>query len=142
MTGHIATAEVSVDATPERVWKCLTEPDLVAAWMMGSRLQTDWTVGGPITWAGEFDGKSYEDKGQVKRVVPGERLTVTHWSPMSGEPETPDNTHTLDYTLSPEGDRTQLKLEQDNCADEDQAAEFAKNWQSMLDALKGVAEQT
>src|SRR5450759_2326188 len=65
MAGFTATAQTDVAATPERVWAALTKPEQIAAYMRGSRVTTTWHVGSSITWDGEYDGRSYQDKGTV-----------------------------------------------------------------------------
>ena len=39
--------------------------------MFGTEVHTDWSIGGPIRWRGEWEGKAYEDKGQVLEFEPG-----------------------------------------------------------------------
>lgn len=138
--GHVATAEVAVDASPEKVWAALTEPDQVEVWMMGSKVETSWEVGSPITWNGEHEGESYQDKGEVLTYDEPRELSVTHYSPMMGEPDEPENYHTLVYTLEPSGDGTTLSLTQDGNESEEQAEQFSQNWQQMLDGLKSHVE--
>ena len=140
MTGHVATARTEVAATPDRVWQAMTDPDQIAEYMMGSRVDTDWQVGSPITWSGEFDGKPYQDKGEVLEVQPGKVLEVTHYSPLMGEEDRPESYHRVRYELSGTGDGTVVALTQDGCDSEEQAQQFSQNWQGMLDGLKKVAE--
>ena len=140
MTGYEATASVDVAAAPDRVWAALTDPDQIAQWMMGSRVETDWEVGSPVTWSGELDGRSYQDKGEVLEADPGTRLSVTHYSPLMGDEDVPENYHTVSYDLAPSGDGTAVTLTQDGCDSEEQAEQFSQNWQGMLDGLKKVAE--
>lgn len=140
MTDHVAHAEVTIDATPDEVWQALTAPDQVTKWMAGTELTTDWEVGGPITWKGEMDGKPYEDKGEVRAFEPTSQLVVTHYSPLMGQPDEPENYHTLTYELTGTDDGTKLTLAQDGNESPEQAEQFAKNWQQMLDALKSAAE--
>jgi uncharacterized protein YndB with AHSA1/START domain len=141
MTGHVARAEVHVNAPPSQVWEALTNPDLIARYMQGSRVETSWQVGSPITWSGEYEGKAYQDNGEVLAVEPEARLQVSHYSPMSGQPDEPGNYHRLDYRLA-EADTggTRLSLEQDGCDSAEQAKSFSANWQSMLDAMKQTVE--
>ncbi len=140
MSGMIATASTDIDATPEQVWDSLTEPQQIAVWMQGAQVSTTWEVGSPITWDGEYDGRRYQDKGNVLIHDEPHILSVTHYSPMMGEPDAPENYHTLVYTLTPKSDGTRLELTQDGCTDQDQADQFSQNWQQMLDALKAHLE--
>ncbi len=140
MTGYQATARTQVAAPPERVWEAMTDPDQIAEYMMGSRVETDWRVGSPITWNGEWEGRAYQDRGEVLEVEPGSRLVVTHYSAMSGQEDAPESYHTVRYELAPAGGGTTVSLTQDGCDSEEQAEQFSKNWQMMLDGLKKVAE--
>jgi uncharacterized protein YndB with AHSA1/START domain len=140
MTGIVATAEIDVTATPKQVWAALTDPDLIKQYMFGSVVATDWQPGSPITWAGEYEGKPYEDKGSVLTVEPVELLEVTHYSPMSGAEDKPENYHRLTYRLAPSGDGTHVELSQDNNADEAAAEHSRQMWASVLSGLKDVVE--
>ncbi len=140
MSGHVATAEVQVAADPERVWAALTEPAQIAVYMQGSTVTTDWQVGSPITWDGEHDGRAYQDKGEVLTYDEPRELSVTHYSPMMGQPDEPGSYHTLVYTLEPEDDGTRLTLTQDGNESAEQAEQFSQSWQQMLDGLKEHVE--
>lgn len=63
--GYEAISTITVEAPRSAVWAALVEPDLVIQYMHGTQLETDWKVGSPITWSGEWKGKSYQDKGTV-----------------------------------------------------------------------------
>ena len=65
---HVATAETEIEASPAEVWKALTDPELIKKYMFGSEVVTDWQPGSPITWKGEYEGKPYEDKGEILEV--------------------------------------------------------------------------
>ncbi len=136
MSGLIATATTDIRTPPEQVWAALTQPSQIAAWMQGSQVTTTWEVGSPITWDGEYDGHTYQDKGEVLTHDEPNVLSMTHYSPMMGEPDEPESYHTLVYTLTPDGEHTHLELTQDGCTDQQQADQFSQNWQQMLDAVK------
>lgn len=140
MAGVVATADVDIEAPVSRVWRALTDPREIEQYMFGTRVETDWQPGSRIVWRGEFDGKPYEDRGEILAVEPERRLTMTHFSPLSGQDEVPENYHTLTYSLDRRGDATHVSLSQDNNAD-DAAAEHAQGmWSQMLGGLKKVVE--
>ena len=114
MNGIVATASIDIEAPATRVWAALTEPDQIAAYMFGSRVETDWEVGHPITWNGEWEGRPYQDKGQVLAYDEPARLSVTHFSPLTGQDDVPENYHTLVYELDESAGVTTVSLSQDN----------------------------
>ena len=140
MADLVATAETEIDAPPSRVWRALTDPDLIEQYMFGARVVTDWQPGSSIVWKGEYEGKAYEDKGEVLEVVPERRLRMTHFSPLSGADDVPENYHTLTVELEAENGTTHVSLSQDNNKSEEAAEHSRANWDKMLSGLKEVVE--
>ena len=140
MTGRVATAEAEIHAPRSEVWRALTDPDQIQKYMFGSRVETDWKPGSRITWKGTFEGKEYEDKGEVLEVVKDRRLKVSHFSPLSGQRDAPENYHTLVYELKGDDGKTHVSLSQDNNPTEEAAAQSQANWEKMLSALKELVE--
>lgn len=140
MANIVAVAETDISASPARVWSALTDPSQIREYMFGSQVETDWKPGSAIVWRGEYQGTEYEDKGRVVEVEPQRRLVVTHFSPMSGQLDVPENYHTLTHVLEPQGDGTHITLSQDNNANDEEAAHSRDNWAAMLSSLKKVIE--
>ena len=140
MGDHIATAETEIDAPPAKVWVALTDPEQIKQYMFGSQVVTDWKQGSPIVWKGEYEGKKYEDKGEIVEIEPERRLKVTHFSPLSGQEDRPENYHSLVYELEESRGRTHVSLSQDNNPDEEAAEHSRANWEKMLAGLKQVVE--
>lgn len=140
MAGHVATAEADIRAPRSAVWRALTDPDQIQKYMFGSRVETDWKPGSRITWKGEYEGERYEDKGQVLEVEHERRLTLTHFSPLSGDEDVPENYHTLVYELDESDGTTHVSLSQDNNKSEEAAEHSRANWGNMLSGLKEVVE--
>lgn len=59
---------------------------------------------------------------------------------MSGQPDEPENYHTLTYTLSKHGTHTKVVLTQDNNGSEDEAERSSSTWAAMLEGLKKTVE--
>jgi uncharacterized protein YndB with AHSA1/START domain len=129
-----------VEAPPERVWAVITDPVAAREFMFGTELETDWTVGGPIRWRGVYEGRSYEDHGVVLEFEPPRRLVNTHFSPLGGQEDVPENHHTLTWTLEGDGP-TVLTLTQDNNPTPDAAAHSQANWDSLVAKVKEIAER-
>jgi len=138
--GLIARASVGIDAPTNEVWHALIDPDRVERYMFGTRVVTDWEVGGPITWSGEWQGNQYDDRGEILEFQPERRLVCTHYSPLSGEPDRPENYHTVAIDLASSVMGTTVTLAQDNNQTEEAREHSEANWQSMFDSLKDHVE--
>ncbi|VXC19283.1 SRPBCC domain-containing protein [Arthrobacter sp. 8AJ] len=138
---HVATSVTMIDAGPERVWEVITDPAAVKEFMFGATLQTDWRVGSPITWQGEWEGKPFQDKGRILEVEPGRKLVYTHFSPLSGQEDKPENYHTLEWTLEDRDGATKLSLSQDNNPSEEAAAHSKGMWDKLVADVKALAER-
>ena len=68
ITSH--ARETDIDAPPERVWQLLTQPGSDPDIMFGAEVVSDWKVGSPIVWKGEWEGKTFEDKGEIIAIDP------------------------------------------------------------------------
>ena len=139
--GLIARASIDIRATQERVWKALVNPQAIKQYMFGAQVTSDWRVGSAIVWKGEWNGKPYEDKGKILQFEPGRKLQYSHFSPLSGKPDSPENYHTVTIELSPDGVQTYVALQQDNNPTEDARETSEKNWNTMLAALKQFIEK-
>ena len=140
MADFVAAAETEIHASPAQVWAALTDPELIRRYMFGSQVESDWQQGSPIRWKGEFEGRPYEDKGEIVEIVPQRRLRVTHFSPLSGQDDVPENYHTLVYELRASRDGTHLSLSQDKNGSEEEARHAQVLWETMLRGLKEVVE--
>ena len=141
--GFEAIKTVTIHATRAEVWSALTNPEKVKQYMHGTEMSTDWKEGSPISWKGEWKGRSYEDKGTVLAVEPQKLLKYTHWSPMGGSEDKPENYHTVTYKLDGEDGTTKLTLTQDNNATKEEAEKMANaNWGPVLQGLKETVEKS
>ncbi len=140
MDGRIATAEVDIDALPDDVWFALTDPAAIRRYMFGTTVASDWRVGSPITWTGEYEGRPYEDHGEVLEASPGRLLRYTHVSP--ARDGRPDNVHEVCIALEGVDEvGTRVTLSQDGNDGEDACRHAARQWTKMLDGLKLLVEQ-
>jgi uncharacterized protein YndB with AHSA1/START domain len=124
-----ATASTTIHAPASEVWDALVDPEKIKQYMFGTNVVSDFKEGSPIVWKGEWKGKSYEDKGTIKRVTPGRLLEYTH------------NEHTVIVELSGNDGTTRVDLRQDHNPNEKAKQESEKNWAMMLEGLKKLVEE-
>jgi uncharacterized protein YndB with AHSA1/START domain len=122
------------------VWRALVSPAAIKQYMFGTNVVSEWKAGSPIVWRGDWQGRSYEDKGVILRIEPERFLQYSHFSPLSGLPDTPGNYHTVTVEVTGEGGRTRVVLSQDNNLTEQAREHSEKNWGTMLAGLKKYVE--
>src|SRR5688572_22376931 len=95
----IAEAQASIDASIDEVWDALTNPATIKKYMFGTNVTSEWKEGSKIVWKGEWKGKPYEDHGVIVQFKPKRLIEYTHFSPMMGKPDIPENYHTVTIEL-------------------------------------------
>jgi len=145
MAVQASQVRTTVNAPPSAVWKALTTLSTLKQFFFGSDISTDWRIGSPISFRGSWKGKPYEDKGSVQTFDRDRRLAFTHWSPLSGMEDKPENYHVVSFDLRPVNGGTEVVLTQTNQNDAEPLTpenrqEYAKNWTKVLDGLRKAVE--
>ncbi len=135
-----AQATTTIHAPISKVWQALVNPEIIKQYLFNTNVISDWKVGSLILYRGEWQGKPFEDKGKVLEIEPEKLLMSTHWSPLSGVPDLPENHHTVTYTLSDKGDSTEVTITQDNNASEEEKEHSEQNWKVVLEGMKKLLE--
>jgi uncharacterized protein YndB with AHSA1/START domain len=137
-----ARATVVIDAPAQRVWDALTRPDIIKKYFFGTDTVTDWKIGGPIQFSGEYNGKTYRDKGTVTAFEPYSLIQYKYWSSLSGVPDSPENYLTISYFITDADSKTRLDISQENVRDEMTKEHSEENWRKVLANLKRVVEDS
>jgi uncharacterized protein YndB with AHSA1/START domain len=141
MNNLIAKVSTTINAPAQKVWDALTDPEVIRQYMFGTSVISDWKQESPIVWKGEWQGKKYEDRGVILKLEPERLIQYSHFSPLSGKPDLPENYHTVTIELVSHGVETAISLSQDN-NETDQAREHSEeNWKMMLASLKKLLEK-
>jgi uncharacterized protein YndB with AHSA1/START domain len=51
---------VNIHAPAGKVWETLTRPELIKQWLYGTNTISDWKVGSPIIFTGNWQGVEYK----------------------------------------------------------------------------------
>lgn len=140
MKSLIATTSIRIEAPVKAVWEALTTPALIKQYLFGTEVTSEWKVGSPIIFSGEWEGKHYQDKGTILKAEPNKVFKYTYWSSMSGTEDIPANYANITYTLEGENGQTVLTIMQDNVPTEESKKHSEKNWSMVLSTLKEMLE--
>lgn len=137
----IAYSSITINVPVATVWDALINPSIVKLYMFGTQVISEWKEGTPIIWKGIWQGKPYEDRGMILKIVPEKTLQYTHFSPLSGAADIAENYHTVTYELSDTGEHTQVLLSQDKNETEEELTHSQKMWDTVLAGLKMLLEK-
>ncbi len=140
MTNISLKTSIDINKPASEVWEALTNPAIIKQYFFGTDVKTDWQKDSPVVWTGEWNGKSYQDKGKILEVDPGKYVMYSYWSSMSGTEDKPENYQTVSYTLTEHNCITTLELGQDNIKDETAKQHSEQNWQMVFGKMKELIE--
>ncbi|MEP6614133.1 MAG: SRPBCC family protein [Mucilaginibacter sp.] len=132
---------VTFKAPIAEVWKGLTDPAIVKEYFFGTNLKSDWKVGSPIIFTGEWEGRTYRDGGVILDIYAPKFLKYTYWSSMSGTEDKPENYNNITYELSEMCGETTLVIAQDGVKSEEAAYHSEQMWTAIFDGLKKIIEK-
>jgi uncharacterized protein YndB with AHSA1/START domain len=141
MTRDISTDEsITIEAPISRVWEALTTSERIKQWFFGVDTETDWKQGSPIVHRGEYQGRAYEDRGEILQIEPPRLLVHSHWSPVSELPDAPENYERVSWELTERDGGTELRIRESNLASEEARATSEQSWRLVLENLKKLLE--
>ena len=132
---------ITFKAPLAEVWKGLTDPAIVKQYFFGTNLSSDWMVGSPIKFTGEWEGISYEDGGIILDIYVPKFLKYSYWSSMSGTENRPENYNNITYELDECCDKTILVITQEGIKNQDAADHSEGMWISVFNGLKKIIEK-
>jgi len=104
---------ITINAPASKVWDALVNPEQTKKYMFGSEALSDWKIGSPLLWKGQYEGKEMIFvKGHVVDIKPERFLEYTVIDPNSTIEDIPENYLNITYELSPDNGNTVLKVTQ------------------------------
>jgi uncharacterized protein YndB with AHSA1/START domain len=132
---------ITFDEPAAKVWLGLTDPIIVKQYFFGTNLKSDWKVGSPITFSGEWDGKTYEDHGTILEIDPPRLLKYSYWSSMGGTEDKPENYNDITYALAEADGKTTLDVIQEGVKNQEAADHSGEMWTSVFNGLKDLLKK-
>lgn len=140
---------IVINAPASVVWNALVNPEQTKKYMFGCEALSDWKVGSPLLWKGEYEGKEMIFvKGHIVDIQPEKFLAYTAIDPNSTIVDTPENYLTVTYTLSSVKGQTTLTVTQGDystVAEGERRYQEAYNngegWNPILRVIKKLVEE-
>lgn len=132
---------ITIDASLQKVWDTVTNPDLVKLWQFGSDLTTTWEVGSDIKFRTVWGDKVFEQWGKILEVKPTQSLKYSLFAPRPDLEDKPENYFIMSYVLTSEGGKTKLEIIQEDNRPNAVQEETQGTENPILKSLKEVAEK-
>ena len=137
------SATVTMNGSQSKIWKTLTDPELMIMWMgdkeLELKVQTSWEVGSPFSVHG-FHHVRFENKGIVLHFQPEQKLSYSHLSSFSRLPDRQENYSVLEFILTPIGPQVQLTIDIFNFPTETIRRHLEFYWRATLAKIKETVE--
>ena len=138
----VISKSIEINSSAEKVWDALTNAEKIKIYLFGTETITDWKVGNPIIFQGEYEGQQYKDKGNVLENRLNELLKYNYWSGFSGLEDKPENYSTVTYEIEEtDNGNVLLKWTQEGFANEQGQAHSEKGLPAMLEQIKNLVEK-
>jgi uncharacterized protein YndB with AHSA1/START domain len=133
---------VIVHASPVKVWEALTNPEIIREYLFGTETITDWIVGNPITFQGEYDGQTYKDHGIILENIPLTKLSYSYWSAFTGLEDKQENYSIVSYELKKKGtNQTEFTWSQKGYSSEEAYHHSEDGMDEFLKSIKSIIEK-
>lgn len=132
---------ISIKVSKSKVWSALTDPEQIKKYFFGTETISDWKVGSPIIFRGEWEGKPYMDKGTILQIEREKVLKYNYWSSFSGTEDKPENYANIIYSLEEKNDETIFSILQDNIKTTEAHDHSEQNWKMIMNSLKELLEK-
>jgi len=133
---------IEINAKGEQVWDALTNPEKIKVYLFGTETITDWKVGSPIIFQGEYEGHKYKDKGNVLVNEANVLLQYNYWSQYSGLEDTLENYAIVTYKIDAKTDKSVLFTWTQEGFSSQEGYEHTENTlYGMLEQIKNLVEE-
>ncbi|MEO6131872.1 MAG: SRPBCC family protein [Saprospiraceae bacterium] len=131
---------IIINASKGKIWKALTDPELIKQYLFGTEAISEWQVGSEIIFQGEWKGQPYKDKGHILDMQPECIFSYDYWSAFSGMPDLPENYSIITYAVIDEDEGVRLSVRQQGFANEESRQHSDKGWEEVLEKVKEIAD--
>ena len=138
----IVSQSIEVNADLAKVWKALTSPEIIKDYLYGTETISDWKVGSPIVFQGDYQGQKYRDHGVILENDQHNKLSYSYWSGFSGSEDLPENYSCITYLLEKIADqKTKFTWIQKGFANEAGYEHSKTGMGALLENIKAVIEK-
>ncbi len=130
-----AVVERTFPVSAAKLWDAFATSEGFANSYAGVTVESEWKVGSPIVWSGEWEGKKFRDEGMIQVYDRPKLFVYTYWTSFWGPEPDPDSIQVLKNEFLPVEGGTKLVITQTNIPTAEARDHSAANWKELLDKL-------
>lgn len=133
---------IEINSKGEQVWDALTNPEKIKVYLFGTETITNWKVGSPIIFQGEYEGHKYKDKGNVLKNELNSLLQYNYWSQFSSLEDTLENYAIVTYKIGIVSEnKVNFTWTQEGFSSQEGFEHTEKTLNGMLEQIKNLVEE-
>ena len=144
---------ININSDLFEVWDTLTNPVKIKEYLFGADVITDWQIGSQLIFQGEYQDRTYRDKGIILEFEKNRLLQYSYWSSFSGLEDKPENYSIITFELETiqehdiihkkdiNNKQVALKLSQSGFDSEETRIHLETNWSNVLEKIKEICER-
>lgn len=132
----IVLLNISIEATPQDIWKVLVDEQEFAACFENTKMTcNDWKVGEKIKFESQRNGETIIDEAFITSILEDERLRYNY--------KKQNSNHEIEviFSLKPSGNYTYLSIESKDFADEYERSHSEIKWINMMQDIKRYVQK-
>ena len=139
---QISEQKIEINTSKEKLWSILTESEFTKQYMFNCAVESNWEIGSPITWKGNYQGYDAFQKGEILAVKPFELIKYSTFDPNFGLEDIPQNYIHVSYLISENEGSIQLTVMNETFdGNDERMGHIKQGWEMVLPKIKEVAEQ-
>ena len=135
------TKSINIKAPTKKVWEALINPELIKIYFFGTECISEWKKGSAILYKGTWEGKPYEDKGNILDIETEKFIHYNYWSSFSRTEDKLENYSEIKYELTVGNTETIFTIIQSGFKTQETLDHSDKNWGYIMDGLKKLCEE-
>ena len=132
---------VLINSSAQRLWDILTKSEYTKEYMFNCSVDSDWKIGSPIIWQGNYQGYQAYQKGEILDINPFRLIKYSTFDPNFGLEDKPENYIHVSYLLKEKDNQTELIIINETFDEnEERMGHINQGWEMVIGKIKEVAE--
>ncbi len=133
--------KVLINCNAKTLWSVLTESEYTKVYMYNCTVSSDWNIGNPIIWEGNYQGYQAYQKGEILDIQPIKLIKYSTFDPNFGLEDKPENYIHVTYLLNEKDNKTELTIINETFdGNEERMGHINQGWETVIEKIKEVAE--